>query len=371
MKIVFWQSYLAFHQAAYIRELSETPGFDVYWAVSEALPDHLRRMGYPLPNVGRAKVVVNPSDLEMDKLLAPDCVQTVHVFLCFRGMALSAKAFHRSKRWDVLRIVMSENRYEAGWKLFPRWCVYVYDAAMQRKWIDGLLCIGFLGPRGGRNWFRFCGYADKKIFPFLYPIDAYADESSLPIKMKLNLIFVGQLIRRKGLDVLLQALARIKDIPWHLSVIGSGPENSALQSMVKKFGLNRNIVFLENMENKKVSTRISDSGILVLPSRFDGWGAVVSEAMVAGTPVICSDRCGASDIVAGSGFGYVFRSGDVKDLESGIRLTYSQMNQIDLRDRLKLWSSRIQGKFAAQYFLEVVLHLRDGGPRPQAFWLLR
>ena len=45
--------------------------------------------------------------------------------------------------------------------------------------------------------------------------------------------------------------------------------------------------------------------VLVLPSRFDGWGAVVNEALMVGTPVICSDRCGASDVIENGRNGYV------------------------------------------------------------------
>jgi glycosyltransferase involved in cell wall biosynthesis len=46
----------------------------------------------------------------------------------------------------------------------------------------------------------------------------------------------------------------------------------------------------------------------VLPSRFDGWGAVVNEALMVGTPVICSDRCGASDVIENGRNGYVFEA---------------------------------------------------------------
>lgn len=94
----------------------------------------------------------------------------------------------------------------------------------------------FFGARGVRHWFRLCGYLEKKSFLFLYPIDAYAEESLPSVAKKLNLIFVGQLIRRKDLDVLLHALAHVKDIPWNSSVIGSGSKLNAVRSMVWKFG---------------------------------------------------------------------------------------------------------------------------------------
>ena len=55
---------------------------------------------------------------------------------------------------------------------------------------------------------------------------------------------------------------------------------------------------------------MSSADCLILPSRHDGWGAVVSEALMVGTPVICSDACGSAGVVHASGVGGVFRSGD-------------------------------------------------------------
>ena len=51
------------------------------------------------------------------------------------------------------------------------------------------------------------------------------------------------------------------------------------------------------MDNTKVRLAIEEADLLVLPSRFDGWGAVVNEALGAGTPVLVSDLCGSSYLV--------------------------------------------------------------------------
>jgi glycosyltransferase involved in cell wall biosynthesis len=57
----------------------------------------------------------------------------------------------------------------------------------------------------------------------------------------------------------------------------------------------------------------------VLPSRFDGWGAVVNEALMVGTPVICSNRCGASDVIENGRNGYVFEAGSARALRERLR----------------------------------------------------
>ena len=50
----------------------------------------------------------------------------------------------------------------------------------------------------------------------------------------------------------------------------------------------------------EVAKKMADADCLVLPSLHDGWGAVVSEALIAGTPVICSDACGSAGVVEAS-----------------------------------------------------------------------
>ena len=61
MNIVFWHSYLMFHQAAYIRELANIPGNTVHWCVDEALPRRFRDRGYPVPDTGQVQVHVAPT----------------------------------------------------------------------------------------------------------------------------------------------------------------------------------------------------------------------------------------------------------------------------------------------------------------------
>ena len=60
----------------------------------------------------------------------------------------------------------------------------------------------------------------------------------------------------------------------------------------------------------KIPEVICESDCLVLPSRYDGWGAVISEALMVGTPVICSDNCGAANVVTASNVGSVFSTND-------------------------------------------------------------
>ena len=59
---------------------------------------------------------------------------------------------------------------------------------------------------------------------------------------------------------------------------------------------------------------IAAADLLALPSRWDGWGLVVNEALAVGVPVIASNACGASDLIRQDVNGYVFTSEDAASL---------------------------------------------------------
>lgn len=86
-----------------------------------------------------------------------------------------------------------------------------------------------------------------------------------------------------------------------LYVIGSGPLKNELNALINSENFRSNgelsIEYCGTMENKQVQSFIANCDILVLPSVYDGWGAVVNEALIQGTPVVCSEDCGASTLL--------------------------------------------------------------------------
>jgi len=107
----------------------------------------------------------------------------------------------------------------------------------------------------------------------------------------------------------------------------------------------------------------------VLPSRYDGWGAVVSEALMAGTPVICSDACGTAGVVRASKVGGVFANGDRDTLARRLRevldvgpLTYQA------RAELALWARSLGAEAGATYLLAVLEYVEGNGNHPMPPW---
>ena len=133
----------------------------------------------------------------------------------------------------------------------------------------------------------------------------------------MRLLFAGELCRRKGVDILLRALARAKlaDDVWALTVVGDGDERSALESLAAELNIASRVRFLGVVPREKVDRYFAESDIVVLPSRFDGWGAIINEGMEHGLAVIASDAVGAGPLLVADGVnGFVFPNEDVDAL---------------------------------------------------------
>jgi len=361
MTFVFWHSYLMFHQAPYIRALAELPGHTVHWCVTQPLPAHYRERGYPLPDTGRVQVHLAPTPERLTELATlPGSVQ---VFFGLRGFALPRAAFGASVRAPVHRFLMSENRYEPGLRLWPRWALYAWDALRHRRHLSGLFCIGHSGRHGGARFFAACGYPSERIVPFMHVVDP-APVQHIPVSRgHLQILCVGQLIARKRIDLLLRAFSAL-DVPTaRLRVIGQGPQARALQRLARRLGVADRVDFSPGLPNAETVAAMAEADVLVLPSRFDGWGAVVNEALMVGTPVICSDRCGASDLIDEGRNGYVFEAGNADDLQERLRRFCEQFHW----DRAALAAherERLGGPAVAARFRQLALQLL-ARPLPQ------
>lgn len=117
----------------------------------------------------------------------------------------------------------------------------------------------------------------------------------------------------------------------------------------------------------EVRREMRDSDCLVLPSLHDGWGVVVTEALMVGTPAICSDRCGAAEAVMASGVGGVFRSNDPTSL-SKLLCRQIELGRQKSSDRTALasWASSFGARVGAEYLLSVFSHRLADAPRPIA-----
>ena len=229
------------------------------------------------------------------------------------AIAMGLTVFLISEPYSPIAAGYQNDRHKfVNWaKAVLRPVLYRFYGMLLSRRIAGVFAISPLAA----SQYRSIGISKEKIFPFGYfvPRSERFDSKKLTAdsnKTDLRLIFIGTLIQRKGLDILIAAVNNLnKNKPVvTLDVYGSGDPGQFDfdQAAVRYCGL---IPFGD------AQAVIADYDVLVLPSRYDGWGVVVNEALMAGVPVICSNRVGAGAVVEKWRCGAVFASGDVADLE--------------------------------------------------------
>jgi glycosyltransferase involved in cell wall biosynthesis len=118
---------------------------------------------------------------------------------------------------------------------------------------------------------------------------------ALQIAPKPVLLYVGQLIKRKGVDLLLIAAAKVqaKGYQFSLLIVGSGPEQANLESLAKRLGL-KNVLFLKERTPSEMAGIYRSADVLVFPTLEDVWGLVVNEALWSGLPALVSKYAGCA-----------------------------------------------------------------------------
>jgi glycosyltransferase involved in cell wall biosynthesis len=113
------------------------------------------------------------------------------------------------------------------------------------------------------------------------------------------MLFVGRLVEVKNVPVLINAISKIHDKSYVLVVVGDGPLANELKSMVANSNLVNQVVFTGRLEGKALYSWFILAQVLILPSTYEPFGAVVNEALLGGCFVLCSKLAGASSLING------------------------------------------------------------------------
>jgi len=147
----------------------------------------------------------------------------------------------------------------------------------------------------------------------------------------LLILFVGMNFEVKGLDSLLSAIALLKsehdNDQVKVLVVGKG-NNKKYKALAHKLGIGEQLIF-SGVRND--IERIYQAGdILVMLSKFDTFGMVVTEAMAASLPVIISDKVGAKDLVVQGENGFVVNREDIEMIGSKINLMSNKEKRLEM-----------------------------------------
>lgn len=116
---------------------------------------------------------------------------------------------------------------------------------------------------------------------------------------EMKFLIAGRLTRLKGVDVALNALAKLQGYEWTLDVVGEGPERENLAALSAELGISERVKFHGDKGKIDVEKFMASSSCLLFPSKSEGQGLVVLEALSAGLPVIASDLEALRDFADG------------------------------------------------------------------------
>ena len=160
----------------------------------------------------------------------------------------------------------------------------------------------------------------------------------------LRIVFIGNLIERKGLHSLIAALAMLPREAWRLQVVGrTDVDNRYAQRIIRQVkaeSLQQQVKFLGALEAQALADTIRRSHVLAVPSSYEGYGIVYLEGMGFGLPVIGGTQGAAKEIITHGQDGFLVPPGEAQPLAECV----SQLAQ----DRVRL---AIMGLAARQRYL--------------------
>lgn len=186
-----------------------------------------------------------------------------------------------------------------------------------------------------------CNYETKAGIPerfqrkvHLFPVNGISREDLERVPARdlahdgFRVLTAGRFIRLKAFDLGLRAFQRLAlDHPDAVfELVGKGPEEEGLRDLVRELGIGDRVRFVPWLSKEPLMAKMAEADLFLFPSLRDGGGAVVVEAMAAGTPVICLDSGGPGFHVRPE-YGIKVAAGDpdsaVRDMAAALEKLYA------------------------------------------------
>lgn len=127
---------------------------------------------------------------------------------------------------------------------------------------------------------------------------------------------VSRLRQEKGIDLLIEAFSKLVTLNQevHLHIVGNGPDEKELKDLVTKLNIADKVTFFGEASWEIAMQQMALMDVVVVPSRFEGFGLSAAEAMAMGKPVVASNVFGLKEVVSDNVTGMLFVNGSSDDL---------------------------------------------------------
>lgn len=140
----------------------------------------------------------------------------------------------------------------------------------------------------------------------------------------LQILFVGRLVRQKGIDYLLNALALLDDVPYHLTLVGDGSARPALEQQAEQLGLVDSVTFTGWLPRNEVHEYYDQADIFTMPSHREGMSNAVLEAMAVGLPIVATAVSGNKELVKSGENGMLVPPADAAALAEALKILLNE-----------------------------------------------
>lgn len=364
-RIWLWQNIISPHMASLAVALARH-GCDVVYVAQQSMSEDRVQQGWSSPSLDGVRLELMPSAESVRQLVGSAPPDSIHICSGIRSNGLISLAQRALARRQLQQWIVIETVEDAGWRGTLKRLEYRRLFMLRARQVRGVLGIGHSTPA----WISARGMPENKAYPFAYFLPTLPATGHGPTRMpgRFRILFAGQFIERKRLDHLIDALGHLTSLDFELVVVGSGPLEDKLKALADKV-LPGRVDWIGRLPLEAVPVEMARADCLVLPSRHDGWGAVVSEALMVGTPVICSDACGSAGVVRASGYGGVFRSGDRDALMLLLSKAIAK-GRLPSAERSSIagWAECLGGNAGAAYLMRILDHADGHAERPLPLW---
>jgi glycosyltransferase involved in cell wall biosynthesis len=203
---------------------------------------------------------------------------------------------------------------------------------------------------------EFKALAPVVVFPNLVRTTLFKAEPMPVDRTALRLVTVGSLERRKGLDILLQAVRLVQDSGQavQLRIVGTGSLRASLEPQLIRCGQDPATALVGQLTRQQVAHEFENAHVYVCSSRAESFGIAAAEALSVGRPVVTT-RCGGPESFVGETCGEVVAPDDPQEMASAILRTW---NRLDDFEPICL-HAMVDARFGSDAFCDRMLALYD------------
>lgn len=370
-RIVFWEPCTSPHKVDFFAALAAcAPHIEVICCVNNGLSEDRIAQGWSINTTDLFRTIVGPSAHEIHELVSDQISSTLHIFSGIRWVPSIVTGIRAVRKYGAKFAIMSEPRVAEGWKGKVRYIQSWLTEGWLRKHTEFVLAQG----RNGPPWFISVGYPVERVFPFAYFVNPaeYVVRTPMRAANEVGIIkigYVGRLVKMKGVFDLVAAMAKLGD-KVHLRIVGAGPEENALKLTCAQLNICADFVGI--LPNNQIGEFMQQLDVLILAStsKDDGWGVVVSEALMVGTAVVATSCVGASIVLDDPLFGRCV-SPESPDL---IALAVNELYAIEAfkldkrKKRAELARHCLSAESGARHLIEIIQWRFSVATRPLPFY---